>query len=378
MSARVPTAPGLTAADRGSLVLTDISGYTSYLLGTELEHAQDVLSDLMGVVVSNLQPPLHVSKLEGDAVFSYALDGVCGASTLLDTIERSYFAFRSRQRDIAHATSCACDACRQIPTLDLKFIVHHGTFVRSDRSGNEELTGRDVIVLHRLAKNSAADILGTKGYVLLTDECMSALGLDGAALGMRAHVERYDDVGEISCCLEDLGERWQAEAERQRVYVAAKDASFERTMTVPVDRTVAWEWMTAAEKRVLYAADDVTLMSPGGRQRPGVTNHCMHGPEVIIEHIRDWHPFDYFTKSYELPGVGEMPWTFELAEEDGATTISVRGEPLSGERLAAWSQLEGDVLAMLDHNAQGLVEQLSRVALETRASPLDSSLAVKR
>ena len=54
MSDQVPTAPGLTAAGRGSLVLTDISGYTSYLLGTELEHAQDVLSDLMGVVVSNL------------------------------------------------------------------------------------------------------------------------------------------------------------------------------------------------------------------------------------------------------------------------------------------------------------------------------------
>jgi len=358
--------PKLASADRGSLVLTDISGYTGYLLGTELEHAQDVLADLMGVVVAALQPPLRVTKLEGDAIFSYALDGTCGASTLLDTIERSYFAFRGRQRDIAHATSCACDACKQIPTLDLKFIVHHGSFIRRDLAGNEELTGRDVIVLHRLSKNSAAEALGTKGYVLLTDECMTALGLDGAALGMRAHVERYDDVGEIFCCLEDLGERWQAETVRQRAYVAAQGASFERTFTVPVDPTVAWEWMTASEKRVLYAADDVTLMSPGGRQRPGVTNHCMHGPEVIIEHIVDWHPFDYFTKSYELPGVGRMQWTFELADEDVTTTVSVRGEPLAGDRLAAWSQLEGDVLAVLDHNAHWLVENLERVA---RAGP---------
>lgn len=217
------------AADRGSLVLTDISGYTAYLLGTELEHAQDVLSDLMGVVVGTLQPPLHVTKLEGDAIFSYALDGACGASTLLDSIERSYFAFRSRQRDIALATSCTCDACKQIPMLDLKFIVHHGSFIRQDLAGNEELTGRDVIVLHRLSKNSAAEVLGTKGYVLLTDACMTALGLDGAALGMRAHLEHYDDVGEIACCLEDLGERWSAESDRQRVYVGPHDASFERT-----------------------------------------------------------------------------------------------------------------------------------------------------
>jgi len=361
MSERAST---LTPADRGSLVLTDISGYTTYLLGTELEHAQDVLSDLMGVVVGTLQPPLTVTKLEGDAIFSYALDGACGASTLLDSIERSYFAFRSRQRDIAHATSCTCDACKQIPTLDLKFIVHHGSFVRRDISGNEELTGRDVIVLHRLAKNSAADVLGTKGYVLLTDECMDALGLDGTALGMQAHVERYDDVGEIACCLEDIGQRWQAESDRQRVYVTADAPSFERTFTVPVDRTTAWEWITASEKRALYAADEVTLMSPGGRQRTGVTNHCMHGSDVVIEHVADWRPFDYFTKAYELPGVGRMNWTFEFVEGDGGTTISIRGEPLTGDRLAAWSQLEGDVLAGLDHTATALVESLEGIARE--------------
>ncbi len=62
----------LATADQGSLVLTDISGYTSYLMGTELEHAQDVLNDLTGVVIAALQPPLRVTKLEGDAIFSYA------------------------------------------------------------------------------------------------------------------------------------------------------------------------------------------------------------------------------------------------------------------------------------------------------------------
>lgn len=360
----MPDPPQLVAADRGSLVLTDISGYTSYLLGTELEHAQDVLSDLMRVVVGRLQPPLTVTKLEGDAIFSYALDGTCGASTLLDTIEQTYFAFRSRQRDIAHATSCTCDACSQIPTLDLKFIVHHGSFVRRDLAGNEELTGRDVIVLHRLSKNSAAEVLGTKGYVLLTDECMGALGLDGTALGMRPHVERYDDVGKIECCLEDLGERWQQESERRRVYNGPAGASFERTVAVPVDRMTAWEWVTAPDKRALYAADEVTLMSPGGRQRAGVTNHCMHGPEVVVEHIADWRPFHYFTKGYDFPGVGRMHWTFEFVEDDGATTLSVRGEPLTGERLAAWAQIESDVVDGLEESAALLVERLTRLPTE--------------
>jgi hypothetical protein len=64
-----------------------------------------------------------------------------------------------------------------------------------------------------------------------------------------------------------------------------------------------------------------------------------------------------------------MHWTFELTEQDGATTVSVRGEPLAGERYEGWLRVSDDVLALLDHNAHGLVEQLSRVALETRSVP---------
>jgi hypothetical protein len=348
--------PSLLRADTGSLVLTDISGYTSYLLGTELEHAQDVLSDLMSVVVETLQPPLRVTKLEGDAIFAYALDGACGASTLLDSIERSYFAFRSRQRDIAHATSCTCNACKQIPGLDLKFIVHHGSFVRREVAGHEELTGRDVIVLHRLSKNSASEALGgTKGYVLLTEESMDALGLDGEALGLQAHAETYEDVGELACWLEDLRDRWQAESERARTYVAAGSSSFERQLTVPVDRVTAWEWLTDPARRTLWNADAVTAVTGGGRQAQGVTNHCMHGPELVIEHVSDWRPFDYVTKTYEFPGVGSMHWTAELADGESSTRVVLRGEKLSGERLRAWEQIADDVLASVDHMTSSFV-----------------------
>jgi hypothetical protein len=362
MSDTMAAVPGLTAAESGSLVLTDISGYTGYLLGTELEHAQDVLSDLMGVVVGTLQPPLRVTKLEGDAIFSYAIDGACGASTLLDSVERSYFAFRSRQRDIAHATSCTCAACEQIPTLDLKFIVHHGSFVRRELAGNEELTGRDVIVIHRLAKNSAAEVLGTKGYVLLTDACMAALGLDGEALGMRPHVERYDDVGEIACCLEDLGERWSAESERQRVYIGTEGASFERTFTMPLDPVAAWDWLTSPALRSQWDADRLEVLTPGGRQRAGVTNHCVHGADVMIEQIVDWRPFDYYTTSYDLPGVGPARLTTQLEPRaDDSTAVTLRGEGFEGERLVAWEQISEFMLTAIDASIDSLARHLPGV-----------------
>ena len=38
-------------------------------------------------------------------------------------------------------------------SLDVKFVVHHGEFIRQKMSGREELAGRDVILVHRLLKN---------------------------------------------------------------------------------------------------------------------------------------------------------------------------------------------------------------------------------
>ena len=52
--------------------MADITGYTDYLAGTELMHAQDVLADLLETLVNDVEPTFKLSKLEGDAAFAYA------------------------------------------------------------------------------------------------------------------------------------------------------------------------------------------------------------------------------------------------------------------------------------------------------------------
>ncbi len=53
-------------------LIADISGYTSYLAGVEIDHAQDIIADLIGTVVTALRPSFRLAKLEGDAAFTYA------------------------------------------------------------------------------------------------------------------------------------------------------------------------------------------------------------------------------------------------------------------------------------------------------------------
>ena len=153
----------LSRPEPACLLIADISGYTSYLAGSELDHAQDILADLMTTVVGALRPAFRLAKLEGDAAFAYMLAERLDGSQLLDTVERTYFAFRRRLRDIAQATACECNACVLMPRLDLKVIAHHGSVIRHRIAGREELVGSDVIVAHRLLKNHVVERLGIAG-----------------------------------------------------------------------------------------------------------------------------------------------------------------------------------------------------------------------
>src|SRR6195256_3015337 len=107
----------LPKAERACFLIADISGYTSYLAGVELDHAQDILADLMDTVVRSLRPTFRLAKLEGDAAFTFALAATVDASALMDTVERTYFAFRRRLRDIGQASVCDCNACIRMPAL---------------------------------------------------------------------------------------------------------------------------------------------------------------------------------------------------------------------------------------------------------------------
>ena len=207
------------------LAIADITGYTRFLAGTELDHAQDILADLMSTVVTSLRPTLRLAKLEGDAIFVYAITDGLDGPLLQDTIERSYFAFQRRLRDIRQASTCECNACILVPNLDLKYVLHHGQVVAQRIGTSEELVGSDVIVVHRLLKNQVTGATGFGAYALYTDACLAAMGLDDPApAGMVRHVEAFDDIGEIGGWVVDLGAAWTAELERTRLVVETKDA----------------------------------------------------------------------------------------------------------------------------------------------------------
>lgn len=288
----------LSTAQPTCFLIADISGYTKYLGGVELDHAQDILADLVGAVVSALRPNFALAKLEGDAAFTYAPGDTVDGSMLLDTIERCYFGFRRRRRDVRQATSCECDACERIPDLDLKFVVHHGPAIFQEVAGHQELLGSDVIVVHRMLKNDVAESLGMGAYALFSQPCIDIAGLDPAALGMRSHTETYEGVGDLAEWAHDLEVRWQEEEDRQRVIVTPEESILTISTPTAAPPQVAWEFLTKPGQRMSWQpwVTSVEIKdAAGGRRGLGSANHCMHGPDSVIEEILDWRPYDYVT-----------------------------------------------------------------------------------
>ena len=151
----------------GYLVLADISGYTSYVAQTEIEHADMALSYLLETLVEKISNLLTICQLEGDAVFAYIEESKLEETkSLLELIDQTYLAFREKALALYAGATCPCRACKALPTLDLKFFVHHGDYVIQQLAGAQQLLGTDVNLIHRLAKNHVSESTGWRGYAL--------------------------------------------------------------------------------------------------------------------------------------------------------------------------------------------------------------------
>src|SRR3954468_24159602 len=181
--------PDVDPIRRGYLLLADISGYTAFLTGTELEHAHAIVHELTSLIRERFAPPMRFVKVEGDAVFCYADHSTFrDGERFIELIEACYFDFSNRLVDMMRSTTCPCDACAAIGSLGLKFIGHFGSYVVEREDDREDLAGPDVILVHRLLKNSISED-GPQAYALLTDACLMRTS---SALALPAHSEIYD------------------------------------------------------------------------------------------------------------------------------------------------------------------------------------------
>ena len=313
----------LPKAETAYFAIADISGYTNFLAAVELDHAQDIIADLMDTVVKGLRPPFRLAKFEGDAAFVYAAAEKVDGSLLQDAIEGAYFKFRRRLRNVRQASTCECRACVAMGDLDFKFVIHHGEMVKHKMGGREELAGRDVILVHRLLKNSVSDKISGRAYALYSDAAIRSMGVDPVAQGLIAHHETIDVIGDVKLWLRDLEAAWGQEDAQVRMEVTRGDAHATLEFDIAAPRQTVWEYLTVpGQWQSWWDADNIVEHSGKGRRGVGTQNHCQHGKHTNIEETLDWRPADYFTVGITLPvpGAPQIVLTRALLDGPNGTT----------------------------------------------------------
>jgi len=176
------------------LFIADISGYTSYMLKNEMEfeHAQLSLSILLESLIKQMELPFEISKLEGDAVFLYLQGSVKDKLWLSKKIFSFFNIFEKKVLELQQSNVCNCGGCQNIEKLQLKVIAHYGKVSIQKIGTFRELSGVDVIILHRLLKNHVP----SHRYFLLTEAAYQEMLLPESAVVSKME-EKYEDVGTI-------------------------------------------------------------------------------------------------------------------------------------------------------------------------------------
>lgn len=155
----------MTKANSTLLFIPDISGFTEFVNKTEISHSRHIISELLELIINSDKNEMSVSEIEGDAVLFFK-DEVPTVEDLIDQCQFTFKNFHSHLQRYNTERICRCGACETASKLSLKFIVHAGNIEKINIKEHHKLHGTDVILAHRLLKNS----IDLTEYILITDK----------------------------------------------------------------------------------------------------------------------------------------------------------------------------------------------------------------
>lgn len=148
---------------RVALVLIGITGDSR----TEPQIEQ-IKNELLKAVIDATHPPLALNKLEGDAAFLYALansDEAGVARTVTQQVDELFKKFQAKAHALAEDSRYSDETRQAASRLRFRALTHCGEAAFKNIRQFEEIAGEDVILIHRLLKNSVP----AQDYVLMTE-----------------------------------------------------------------------------------------------------------------------------------------------------------------------------------------------------------------
>lgn len=183
------------AETNATILIPDISGFTEFMTTTELYHSTKAINMLIDAIITAVGDEYEVSEIEGDAVLLIRKGPAPTQKEVQDICLRIFNAFHFRRGWMEQYTICPCGACQSLFNLTLKFVVHHGPLAEIKVGRFIKQSGPEMIVAHRLLKNS----IDNNEYLLMTEKLLKhdTSTSDYPNMEWSSSSEEYTSIGKI-------------------------------------------------------------------------------------------------------------------------------------------------------------------------------------
>jgi len=288
-----------SGVQKGFILIADISGYTRFLTESELDHGTEIIKELLGVVGGRMGEMVKIIRSEGDALFGYIPEElIADKPMLLDLVEGCHVSFHDRLFNIGVQSSCTCNACTNTADLDIKFFAHYGEYMVEDLGGgSDDLSGPQVVLAHRLLKNSVVNDTGLQSYFMVTDPVYEHMERPEDSV---AHKEAYEHFGEVGTQVFDLMESLERRRAGRELTVSVSEADLVIEYRFAHPPALVWSYALDGDRsmewnpyinRIDWAGDK------SQRRKAGREMHCAHGEndDISVFQVVDWSPPDHYT-----------------------------------------------------------------------------------
>lgn len=149
----------------------DITGFTKFIATSDLSFSSAFIPGLLRKLISVNILNMNVGEIEGDAIFFYKtgrlpqINMVARQCSLLFQTFHNYLQSVEKDDPENYARYFADGQ------MGLKIVIHYGDIVAANIKGRTKLIGQNVIIAHKLLKNS----IQAGEYVLLTHDYINKL-----------------------------------------------------------------------------------------------------------------------------------------------------------------------------------------------------------
>jgi hypothetical protein len=152
----------------------DITGFTKLIANADINFTKEIIPALLRKLIDNNILKMNVAEIEGDAIFFYRTGRLPTIHRVALQCKIFYDTFFNYIESLKKADEENYNKHLAGGQLGLKVIIHYGMINTSLIKGRTKLIGRDVIIVHKLLKNSVQE----NEYVLFSENYLKRIQLN--------------------------------------------------------------------------------------------------------------------------------------------------------------------------------------------------------